>query len=245
MGGNPISTHPLVNEYPKSGGSWLAQMLAEALELPFPRNRLPLLRSSILHGHYRAKHPRIPTTMVWRDGRDVMVSLYFHRLGENSFASSAARLAARKALGIGDPANIELYLPRFIELVSNGGTHPWLDWGAFVENWKNHPRLVAEVKYEDMLHDSAEAITQVAAAYGRPLSQTRAEEIANRFSFRSQAKRAPGQEDPSSYLRKGVAGDWRNKFSIEAREVFDHHMGHGLVTLGYEPNNRWVERNDC
>ena len=39
----------VVNEYPKSGGSWVAEMLSEALGVPFPRNRLPMLRSSILH----------------------------------------------------------------------------------------------------------------------------------------------------------------------------------------------------
>jgi len=242
MGGNPFATLPLINEYPKSGGSWMAQMLAEALEIPFPRNRLPLLRSSILHGHYRAERVRLPSAMVWRDGRDVMVSLYFHRLGENNFSSTAARQAARQALGIDDPEDVERYLPRFIELVVRGETHPWYHWGDFVENWQNHPRLVAEVKYEDMLRDSANALMHVSKAFGHPLDHARAAEIATRFSFQSQAKRVPGQEETSSYLRKGVAGDWKSKFSQEAREVFDHHMGHALVTLGYEVDNSWVGR---
>ena len=31
----------VVNEYPKSGGTWVGQMLSDALDIPFPRNRLP------------------------------------------------------------------------------------------------------------------------------------------------------------------------------------------------------------
>lgn len=41
----------MVNEYPKSGGSWVGEMLGDAFGVPFPRNRLPILRSSIMHGH--------------------------------------------------------------------------------------------------------------------------------------------------------------------------------------------------
>jgi hypothetical protein len=42
----------VVNEFPKSGGTWVGQMLGQALGVPFPRNRLPVLRPSIMHGHY-------------------------------------------------------------------------------------------------------------------------------------------------------------------------------------------------
>jgi hypothetical protein len=42
----------VVNEFPKSGGTWVGQMLGRALGVPFPRNRLRVLRPSIMHGHY-------------------------------------------------------------------------------------------------------------------------------------------------------------------------------------------------
>ena len=42
----------VVNEFPKSGGTWVGQMLGRALGVPFPRNRFPVLRPSIMHGHY-------------------------------------------------------------------------------------------------------------------------------------------------------------------------------------------------
>ena len=48
------------------------------------------------------------------------------------------------------------------------------------------------------------------------------------------AKRNPGEENKHSFLRKGVAGDWKNHFSKEARQVFNKFAGRELIKLGYE-----------
>ena len=46
--------------------------------------------------------------------------------------------------------------------------------------------------------------------------------------------RARGDEDPSSFFRKGVAGDWRNTFTEQDRRVFEQAAGDLLARLGYE-----------
>ena len=51
--------------------------------------------------------------------------------------------------------------------------------------------------------------------------------------------RQRGQEDPSSFYRKGVAGDWRNYFSEEDRRVFKEEAGELLIRLGYEEDLDW------
>jgi hypothetical protein len=66
----------VVNEFPKSGGTSVGQMLGRALRVPFPRNRLPVLRTSIMHGHYLSPRAMKNVVVAWRDGRDVMVSWY-------------------------------------------------------------------------------------------------------------------------------------------------------------------------
>ena len=70
----------LVTEFPKSGGSWVCQLLSAYLQLPYPRNVRPRIESSVLHGHmlYHRRHRNV--TVVLRDGRDVMVSAYYHYL---------------------------------------------------------------------------------------------------------------------------------------------------------------------
>ena len=53
-------------------------------------------------------------------------------------------------------------------------------------------------------------------------------------SFEKLSKgRKRGEEDPSSFFRKGVAGDWKHVFTQGEREIFDNEAGELLVTLGY------------
>ena len=64
-------------------------------------------------------------------------------------------------------------------------------------------------------------------------------EIEKKYSFKNLSKRQPGEEDSGSFLRKGIAGDWRNKFDRAACEVFDHFAGENLVRMGYEKDRNW------
>jgi len=43
-------------------------------------------------------------------------------------------------------------------------------------------------------------------------------------------------------LRKGVAGDWRNHFSKDAKQVFNKLAGKELIKLGYEIDESWIEK---
>src|ERR671916_739770 len=70
----------VVNEFPKSGGTWVGQMLGRALGVPFPRNRLPVLRPSIMHGHYLDPRGMKNVVVVWRDGRDEQITGYHEQL---------------------------------------------------------------------------------------------------------------------------------------------------------------------
>src|SRR5436309_346448 len=45
--------------------------------------------------------------------------------------------------------------------------------------------------------------------------------------------REPGQEDPASKLRKGIAGDWRNHFTPTVREVFADITSDLATRIGY------------
>ena len=73
----------LVSEYPKSGGSWLRQLLSSYLDIPFPRNKMPKFGLSMFHGHYLPSRRFKDIKQIFylvRDGRDIMVSDYFHSL---------------------------------------------------------------------------------------------------------------------------------------------------------------------
>ena len=236
----PWNIYPLINEFPKSGGSWLSQMLAEALELPNPRNRLPMLRSSIMHGHYLKPARMKNVVLVWRDGRDVMVSHYHHLVSQNNFAMSSAQRHSRKAINSKDPDDVRTNLPQFIEQSAQGNVHPWHSWSYFCNTWHNHSRVSVATRYESLLTDAAGELHRVQAAVGGTKSPQQCAAIAENYSFQRQTNRTPGQESRTSFLRKGIAGDWKNVFSKEAAEVFHHYHGEALIELGYEDNADWV-----
>jgi hypothetical protein len=70
--------------------------------------------------------------------------------------------------------------------------------------------------------------------------QVRLKEVSEKYSFKNQARRDPGEEKKSSFLRKGIAGDWRNYFNKETRAVFQEYAGKELIRLGYEKDDSWV-----
>jgi hypothetical protein len=51
--------------------------------------------------------------------------------------------------------------------------------------------------------------------------------------------RQRGEEDPSSFFRKGIAGDWQNVFTEEDKRVFKEEAGDLLIKLGYEESDQW------
>ena len=65
--------------------------------------------------------------------------------------------------------------------------------------------------------------------------------VVERFSFANQAQRQPGDEDVESFVRKGIVGDWKNAFTREAAERFDHYAGRELIALGYEQDRSWID----
>ncbi len=230
----------LVNEYPKSGGTWLAQMLGEALELPFPRNRLPIFESSIMHGHYCRFANMKNVVIIWRDFRDVVVSMYFHSLFYNERGNRKLVEKTREKTDFTDYGNIRENLPGFIRYLFENKGHPGFTWPMFVRRWAGR-KDVCHVKYEELLSDAEGHLIRLARQLaGKNLPLAKARKVAFKYSFAQMSGRKPGEEDRSSFMRKGISGDWKNHFNRDARELLAFYAGKELVTLRYETDDRWV-----
>jgi hypothetical protein len=70
----------VLTEHPKSGGTWVSQMISEYLNIPNPRGRMPPRCRCVLHGHYLYVAGANDTIVMWRDGRDMVVSHYYYHL---------------------------------------------------------------------------------------------------------------------------------------------------------------------
>lgn len=230
----------VVNEFPKSGGTWVGQMLGRALGVPFPRNQLPAPRPSIMHGHYLSPLGIRNVVVVWRDPRDVMVSWYYQQLlphGRNQLQVERTR----REVPFTDYDDVEANLPAFIEYAFTRPHSPGFSWTDFARRWHRR-RDAVHVSYEALRRDTPGELARVLFELtGRRPGEAEAAAVAEEFSFRRQSGRRPGQEDRGSFLRKGVVGDWRARFGPEARRALDRYAGRELILLGYEPDRRWVE----
>lgn len=234
----------IVNEYPKSGGTWVSQMLSDYLKVPFPKNQFPKLQSSIMHGHYLHSPTMKNVFVVLRDGRDIMVSSYYHSLFKNERFNARLVEITRRELQFDDDYDddVKSNLPKFIEYKFKRKKHPMFTWSEFVNSWLD--KGVAIIRYENLLRDPAKELGEaIKKVVGYDPDEKRLTEIVERYSFQRLAKRNPGEENKHSFLRKGIAGDWKNVFNKEARELFNYYAGKELIKLGYEKDESWVYRN--
>ena len=229
-------TFPLVFVigFPKSGTSWVCQLMADYLRLPFPQNSLfPIGFPAVVHGHETCSKSFPNPIYVVRDGRDAMTSLFFHVHGQS-----------KKRVSTNHAAEFEEFVRRQLR-------HPTgspVNWGDHVRSYfestqQHHARLV---RYESLLADPAESLASVIEQLtGEPAHKCRLAKSVDRFAFAAQRGRDQ-QENRASYLRKGKAGDWRNHFTPAAAAEFADSCGDMLVAAGYESDHRWlstIERN--
>ena len=77
------------------------------------------------------------------------------------------------------------------------------------------------MRYEDLIGDDRDVWWKRLLDHcDVTLSDADREALLARYSFQVLSGRRPGQEDTGSKLRKGVAGDWRNRFTPSVHEAF-------------------------
>jgi len=163
--------------------------------------------------------------VVIRDLRDTLISWYFSLKlshGSNDFVDEFRA----KLQSMPEPEGI-------LFLVQNRLTgmawiqQTWLDSGALI------------VRYEDMIADEHAAFERIFTHCEIDVPEDRRREIVEAHSFERMSGRKRGQEDASKHHRKGIAGDWRNHFTPEIKNVFKERLGDALVSAGYEQGQDW------
>lgn len=214
-------------------------MLSDALDIQFPRNAFPKLGNSIFHGHYlqaNAGHKVI----VWRDGRDVMVSWYYHCLFENELDNKALVDRVAQDIRFSDRSDISTNLPEFMEYTFNRQKHPNFHWAQFVRAWFGRRDGVVHTKYEVLRANTYDELNRIILELtDRDVAVEHLLSVVQEHSFENKAKRQPGRLNENSFMRKGIVGDWKNSFTREAVDVFKNYAGDELIELGYEKDYSW------
>lgn len=207
----------LVNEYPKSGGTWLAQMLSSYSGIPYPRLRLPRVGANVLHAHYCSAWGTNNAVVVWRDPRDVLVSHFFHVLHLRGETSRRNTLAVRRRLGMSNVESVDFnrHFLGYYELVMSRAIHPRFTWCDFFDNWFDRSEVV-HTSYERLQADAAVELERIGEALQLPRVVGRdARSVVEAHAFELQSGRRAGQSDDKAFLRKGIIGDWRERFGPE------------------------------
>ena len=74
---------------------------------------------------------------------------------------------------------------------------------------------------------------------GISLSDDTVESILKKYSFKNISGREQGLEDVNHHYRKGIAGDWKNYFTDEHKDLYKQLSDDLLVRCGYEKDGNW------
>ena len=238
-----------VTGYPKSGTTWLAYMVADYFGLPLPlMSVFPVGCPSVIRGHLRVRKPNSLGCYAMRDGRDVMVSLYFH-LTRSIPEGDHPKLSRRQRLmfpGLTNKENVQENLPGFMEQHFKRPlrTSSRLHWGQHVDwYFDESSQSLLLVRYEHLLERPEEVMASVIEGLSdRPTNDRQLAATIEKFTFQNQSGRAPGDEDRDSYFRNGESGDWQKYFTRDAAKIFNAHCGAALIRAGYEADASWTDR---
>ncbi|XP_051822397.1 sulfotransferase 1B1-like [Antechinus flavipes] len=233
--------------YPKSGTTWMSEIMdlikndgfAEKQKNVPITDRIPMLESAapgilptstdvlekLPSPRFVKSHLPIPllpknfwesnckVIYVARNAKDVAVS-YYHFDRMNKFHP--------------DPGTFAEYLEKFMS-----GNVGYGHWHEHVTSWwekkKDHPILY--LFYEDIKEDPKREIKKVLQFLGKKFDEETLDRIVQHTSFESMKdnlmvnyKLLPTSlmdHKISPFMRKGIAGDWKNYFTVAQNEKFD------------------------
>lgn len=239
-----VAPYYLVNEFPKSGGSWLAQMLADALEAPFRRNEPIRYERAVTHGHFLHPAGLHNVVVMWRDPRDVLVSFYYHCYFLNEHNNAPLVRLMKDRCPFDDYTDIRANLPAFVRFVSESPVSPGFTWPDFARVWAGRAGVV-HTSYEVLRADTPGELTRVIHGLtGTSISAARAVEVAEKYSFvraKQAAETTRRSKTELSFVREGALGGWRKHFTQDAEQMlsaFEYHKSMRIV--GYSPDHKSV-----
>lgn len=113
------------------------------------------------------------------------------------------------------------------------------DWAVaqqrVAEFRRKHPDRIIEVKYEALLEHPLEEAAKLFAYLGVRTDPEAVGAAVDSASFEKlSGGRSRGAEDPDSFFRKGIAGDWKNQFEPAMTQLVDRHCLPIMQRYGYE-----------
>jgi hypothetical protein len=153
---------------------------------------------------------------VIRDPRDIAISA-------NAHARRIVGKASNELTGIEDRMVVDT-------------CRYWLQQMRLVENARHgFPGLTHDIRYEDLAADFSAAARALMTFLDVDAGRETIEGLRRETDFkRLSGGRPPGETDPGSYFRKGIAGDWRQTLTEAQITIADEVCGDQLAAYGYD-----------
>jgi hypothetical protein len=209
-------------------------------------DKTPFLVGSNVLEEMRRIYPEAKVIHIIRDGRDVQTSMLHHRWNKSMDRGGAQILKPE------EEERREAYEDGNLQKLTTMGMFDEDDLRRRARLWsldvggatRDGPKLLGdnytEVTYEDLLQDTRAQVRRLVDFLGVSSDEETVRRCVQRASFEKLSKgRKRGEEDPTSFFRKGVAGDWKSVFTERDKRIFKEEAGDLLVKLGYEKNYDW------
>jgi len=190
--------------------------------------------------------PDAKVVHIVRDGRDVAVSSVHHQWNNATDQGGRRKLTREKV------AKREAYREDPDTFRASGesiftGEHVAeiaRSWSTSVSRAMADADLLGDnyyqVRYEDLLAEPVGEVRRLLEFLEADAGEEVARECVKAASFEQlSGGRTQGEEDSSSFYRKGIAGDWKDHFTEEDRRAFKEEAGELLIRLGYERDLDW------
>ncbi|KAG9334981.1 hypothetical protein JZ751_006204 [Albula glossodonta] len=193
---------------------WMEEHRAIVLNLeqrPSPRMFTTHFHYSMMPASYFKVKPKV--IYVMRNPKDVFTSS-FHYYGMASY--------------LVDPGTADEFLDKFLS-----GKVMFGSWFDHVKGWLNaeDQDRVMYISYEEMILDLKASVTKMSRFLGKSLREEVIAKIADHCTFKNMKQNKMSNysmvpvefmdQKKSEFLRKGIAGDWKNLFTEAQTEKFN------------------------
>ncbi|KAM9462810.1 sulfotransferase 2B1-like [Clarias gariepinus] len=206
---SPVHTIPNWDRVP-----WLEEHRAKILNLeqrPSPRIFATHFHHYMMNDSYFNVKPKV--IYVMRNPKDIFTSS-FHYYGMASY--------------LVNPGTADEFLEKFLN-----GKIMFGSWFDHVKGWlkAKDQENIFYISYEEMIQDLKGCVTKFSQFLGKPLSPEVIDKIAENCLFKNMKQNKMSNyslvpeefmdQKKSEFLRKGIAGDWRNLFTEAQTEKFN------------------------